>query len=209
MKQFDSEYIGRELTEIGIRVKKPIRIYLIGGCAMSFRGLKETTKDIDIVFKSKRDYEAFCDALFGAQYFEPVVIRAEHGKLNATRMYENKDGFHLDLFLKRVCMKMELSKGMEGRAEFHKQYGKMAVCLVSKEDIFLFKSLASERRKRDMSDMRALYSNLDWKLVKEELLSQRLSGELIELVIRRLEEFKTTYDLDVPLLDDLKKPMKG
>ncbi|MFH1787842.1 MAG: DUF6036 family nucleotidyltransferase, partial [Candidatus Altiarchaeota archaeon] len=192
MRQFDSAYIDHELTEIGIRMKKSAKIYLIGGCAMSFRGLKETTKDIDIVFKSDDDYESFCNALFGAQYVDqkPEDVRPEHEKLNAIRMYENKDRFHLDLFIRNVCGGMNLSKGMEKRAELYKQYGRMTVYLVAKEDIFIFKSLASEGRKRDIGDMRVLYPNLDWKVMKEELLSQKLSEDLIKLVVRRLEEFK-------------------
>ena len=52
-KQFEEKYIDHELDEIGSRVKKPVNIYLIGGASMSFRHLKETTKDIDIVFKNK------------------------------------------------------------------------------------------------------------------------------------------------------------
>ena len=68
MESFDAGYIDRELQQIGSRVKKPVSIYLIGGCAMAFRRLKEVTKDIDIVFRDKGDYGDFCDALFGAQY---------------------------------------------------------------------------------------------------------------------------------------------
>jgi len=204
MKLFDSKYIDNELSEIGKRVKKPLRIYLIGGCAMSFRGLKEATKDVDIVFGGRKSYEAFCHALFGAQYFEQVKITGEHERLEATAMYENRDGFHLDLFVRRVCGKMELSDAMEMRAEFHRRYGKVDVYLVAKEDIFLFKALASESRKRDLADMQAIYPDLDWKAMEKELRSQKLSEELVEHMARRLEEFSRAYRLDVPFLKKLK-----
>ena len=49
-RQFDASYIDHELNNIGSRIQRQVSIYLIGGCAMSFRNLKETTKDIDIVF---------------------------------------------------------------------------------------------------------------------------------------------------------------
>ena len=42
--QFDAPYIDMELGKIGTRIRKPISVYLIGGCAMSFRNLKESTK---------------------------------------------------------------------------------------------------------------------------------------------------------------------
>jgi len=206
--QFDGKYIDAELEKIGVRIKKPVSIYLIGGCAMSFRKLKESTKDIDVVFKDEKDYALFCDALFGAQYHQPYVITSEHEKLEATKMFENKDGFHLDLFVKKVIGKLELSKEMIARAELFKPYGNLSVYLLSKEDVFLFKGLASEGRKRDLPDMQVLYPNLNWKVIEEELASQALARDLNELFIRRLEEFRDTYKLDVPILVKLKKHLK-
>ncbi|VVC03398.1 Uncharacterised protein [Candidatus Bilamarchaeum dharawalense] len=204
-KNFDATYIDRELIQIGNRIKKPMAIYLIGGCAMSFRGLKDFTKDVDIVFKSKLDYETFCDALFGAQYHQPIIIKTEHENLHAMKMFENKDGFHLDLFIRQVIRKLVLSKSMVQRAELHKKYGNLSVYLLSKEDIFLFKGLASEGRQRDLPDMQILYPNLNWKVILEELNSQKLSKDLKELFVRRLEAFNQQYRLDVPILRELKK----
>lgn len=156
-KQFDAEYINTQLEEIGKRIAKPIKIYLIGGCAMSFRGLKESTKDVDIVFKNKEHLNLFLDALFGVQYFQPVQIKIEHEKLEPMRVYENKDGFHLDLFIEKVVGKLHLSDSMIARAELYKSYESLSVYLLSKEDIFLFKGLASESRERDLLDMRIIY----------------------------------------------------
>jgi hypothetical protein len=202
---FDAAYINQELEKIGVRIKRPMSIYLIGGCAMSFRNLKETTKDIDIVFRGKADYELFCDALFGAQYVEPFTVKSEHELLHATRMFENKDGFHLDLFVKQVVRKLVLSQSMIARAELFKRYGNLSVYLLSKEDIFLFKGLASEGRKRDLPDMQVLYPNLNWNVIEDELNSQSLAEDLRELFVRRLEAFSQTFKLDVPILSKLKK----
>jgi hypothetical protein len=203
--QFNAGYIDAELNRIGARIKKPSEIYLIGGCAMSFRGLKEFTKDVDIVFKNEKDHESFCEALFGAQYHEPFTVKTEHEHLKAKRMFENKDGFHLDLFVKQVVGKLVLSESMAGRAELYRQYGNLGVYLLSKEDIFLFKGLASEGRKRDLPDMQVLYPGLDWKVIERELDSQELSQELKAMFVRRLEEFSRVYELDVPILGRLRK----
>lgn len=171
---------------------------------MSFRDLKETTKDIDIVFKSKLDYETFCSALFGAQYHQPIVIKTEHEHLHAMKMFENKDGFHLDLFIRQIIRKLVLSESMIKRAELHKKYGNLSIYLLSKEDIFLFKGLASEGRQRDLPDMQILYPNLNWKVILEELNSQKLSKDLKKLFVRRLEAFSQQYRLDIPILKELK-----
>jgi len=206
-RQFDEKYIDKELESIGIRIKKPTGIYLIGGCAMSLRQLKESTKDIDIVFRNKEDYEAFADALFGAQYYEPFTITSEYLHLEAMKMYENKDAFHLDLFVGQVLRKLVLSDSMIKRAEMYKKHGNMEVYLLSKEDVFLFKGFASEGRKRDLADMNVLYPGLDWVALKQELKIQKMPKRLMALFVSRLEEFSRTYKLDVPILRELKKKL--
>jgi hypothetical protein len=204
-KQFEEKYIDKELNEIGKRIKKQINIYLIGGASMSFRNLKESTKDIDIVFANKEDCDIFRDALFGAQYYEPITIKSEYKELEAIKIYENKDGFTLDLFIKHVLRKLEITNSMIKRSELHKIYGNLSVYLLSKEDIFLFKGLASENRHRDLDDMRVLYPNLKWDAIVQELESQKRSEFLREWFVRRLEKFIETYGLDVPILNKLKK----
>jgi hypothetical protein len=204
-KYFDSNYIEKELSKIGLRVNKQLKIYLIGGCAMSFRKLKETTKDIDVVVQNKNDFLILSDALFGAQYHQPFEIKIEHEKLEPMKVYENKDGFHMDLFVERVVKKLQLSDSMINRATLYKKYGKLSVYLLSVEDIFLFKGLASEERHRDISDMQILYPRLRWKQILDELNSQKLSNELVALFARRLEVFNKLYLLDVPILQELKK----
>lgn len=202
---FDAKYVEKELEGVDARIMKPVDIYLIGGVAMSFRGLKETTKDIDIVFKNDEAYNIFKDALFGAQYHEQFTIRSEYENLEAMKMYENKDGFHLDLFVGHVLGKLDLSPSMVERAQLHKKYGNLTVYLISKEDIFLFKGLASEGRIRDLDDMRVLYPGLDWDTIKQELKSQKRSKELTGWFVSRLKEFTKVHKLDVPILNELEK----
>ena len=203
VNQFNAEYIDKEFGKIATRVKTEISIYLIGGCGMSFRGLKETTKDVDIVFEKHSDFEVFCGALFGAQYWEPSKVEQEYAQLHASKMFRNNDDFHLDLFVERVIKKLYLSKNMISRGELYKKYGNLSVYLLSKEDIFLFKGLASEGRERDLSDMRVIYPNLNWSVIKKELQTQKLSEELVEHFKRRLVKFREIYQLDVPILNKI------
>lgn len=50
-KRFDSAYIRSELERIGQQLDAPLTVFLIGGGAMAFRGLKDTTKDIDLIVR--------------------------------------------------------------------------------------------------------------------------------------------------------------
>ncbi|SFR91017.1 hypothetical protein SAMN05216559_0867 [Halomicrobium zhouii] len=53
--RFDSSYIRSELDRIGQQLDEPLTVFLIGGGSMAFRGLKDTTKDIDLVVTSGDD----------------------------------------------------------------------------------------------------------------------------------------------------------
>jgi len=53
--RFDRAYIRSELERIGQQLDNPLTVFLIGGGSMAFRGLKETTKDIDLLVSSGDD----------------------------------------------------------------------------------------------------------------------------------------------------------
>ena len=62
------------------------------------------------------------------------------------------------------------------RAEMYKQYGKLAVYLVSNEDIFLFKAMTS--RPGDLLDCdRLLKENLDYEKMCKEIEAQSSFGK--------------------------------
>ena len=46
VKKFDEADLIGALGDIGSKLKKKMKIYLIGGCAMTFMGAKAATKDI-------------------------------------------------------------------------------------------------------------------------------------------------------------------
>ena len=60
---FTKEELELWLTALGSALDKPLDMYLIGGCAMSFRGIKDRTKDIDIVMSHQTDLVEVVHAL--------------------------------------------------------------------------------------------------------------------------------------------------
>lgn len=47
--QFGRKYIEAEFERIASELESAVTAYLVGGGAMAFRELKDTTKDIDLV----------------------------------------------------------------------------------------------------------------------------------------------------------------
>ncbi len=54
-RSFDKNYLKQEFDKLDSTAKKGIALYLIGGGAMAFYGLKAATKDIDIILTNQED----------------------------------------------------------------------------------------------------------------------------------------------------------
>ena len=110
------DYIKNELVQIDERLKKSIDIYLIGGCAMSYYGIKDATKDIDVLFKNNYDCADFFNAITklgyetAEQYFPPLL------QMEATFFVYKGNKIWVDLFVKNVMNRFELSDSIRHRA---------------------------------------------------------------------------------------------
>ena len=56
------------LLAIANKLNRKLEGYAIGGTAMMFHGIKDTTKDIDLVFNNKKDSQEFEDAEISLSY---------------------------------------------------------------------------------------------------------------------------------------------
>jgi len=166
---FTKDQLEELLIETGAYIEKPIKIYLIGGCALSFKGLKPATKDIDIVVMSKRDFDVFDNAM-EKNGFKSMTDRENEFYLTALAVYK-KDESRIDVFLKQVGKMLFLTKSMIERTKKYKDYGKMEVYLVFNEDIFLFKAMTP--RQGDVIDCdRIMKENIDYDIVYNEIVEQ-------------------------------------
>ena len=112
-RSFDKDYLKQEFDKLDSIVKRSIALYLIGGGAMAFYGLKVATKDIDIILTNREDLNSLQTALGAIGYKEPnpIVITRPYNEMQTSAILENKDGFRWDLFLIKVCGKLTLSAG--------------------------------------------------------------------------------------------------
>jgi hypothetical protein len=60
---FDRGYILSQLDKLSTRINIPSQIFIIGGHALINYGLKEATKDIDVVVSSLEDLRTLIDSL--------------------------------------------------------------------------------------------------------------------------------------------------
>ena len=202
-RRFDSEYIKSELKRVGRQLETELTVYLIGGGAMSFRGLKETTKDIDLIVTGGDDLRVLQAVLLNNGYEIVKEPGEEYDDLGAQRILENDDACRIDIFNQQVIDKLVLSEGMRQRSEAYLNAGGLSVALVSAEDIFLFKSVAG--RTDDIEDMFALVqTELDFDVIEDELEQQidLLGQELfVTHANEALLELEEQHNISTPLAE--------
>jgi len=204
---FSKEYIFHELDKLSSKISRPVNLFVIGGLGLMHYGLKEATKDIDVVLKTLSEFDELTDSLEELGYRVPssVEISRPYRKIAATKILENKDGFRWDIFLQQVCQALAFSKEMESKATslYTKEF--LTVLLVSKEDLFLFKAVTE--READLGDMRLLAeSGLNWEVIRQECQNQSLStGRLWENALyQKLLDLKSKYGIKSPIEKHLK-----
>lgn len=160
--------------EIDAKLDLRVKIYMIGGAALMFSKLKSFTKDIDIIVKTKSEYDVFIKSIKKIG-FKDIAITGGAYMLNLSTAQERGDS-RIDLFLEKVCGKMHLSNDMVLRAKDIFKGSKLEVFVCANEDVFLFKTITL--REGDIQDCEELIKRgLDWKVISKEMDYQVSAGE--------------------------------
>ncbi|MBR9699923.1 hypothetical protein GOV09_05690 [Candidatus Woesearchaeota archaeon] len=187
------------LISIAKRLSKPLIAYAIGGTAMMFLGIKDTTKDIDLVFDHRAEREMFKKAISELGY-EKIDSRAAYGeKKNIPEMFY-RDDERFDLFLNEV-ISFVFSDEMKKRATKTMQFSDNLIIKVADvHDLILMK--CSTDRVKDQDDARAIIerSPIDFKICVQEAKEQIQLGKekaAFELGCF-LEDLKNELNVPVP-----------
>ena len=155
------------LLAVSKKLKEKITVYAVGGTAMMFLGLKDSTVDIDIVFESRKDRELFKDAIKSLDYKEMDSVIVYGGRANRPEMLTLGDE-RFDLFVKEVIDFM-FSNEMQKRAKQLHQFGdNLLLKIADPHDIILMKCATD--RVKDMDDAMSIIKNnpnINWELIVE------------------------------------------
>lgn len=209
-------YIRSVFELVGSKLDTPVTAYHIGGNAMCWHGLKNTTKDANIVFLAKKEAESFRKALLASKFIENEIVSLDGGYANMNTFgifdevketpldQEFTPGLRVDVFLKKVCGVFDLSQGMKKRCVRGFESGNLVNMVCAPEDIFLFKSVTS--REKDLDDMYSIFNQgLDWRVVGDEFRGQikgigsKSSGEYSRVVFERWKLFSGRFGVKVPI----------
>jgi hypothetical protein len=170
------EEVNELFEQLGQVIYRKVQVLLIGGAVMRELGLKDSTKDIDVVCRNERDKETLLQSAKSLG-FELVGPEKRHARQGINRLTVNGMR-NLDIFAGRISYDFELSEPMWQRAIVSRTFGDLVVKDASREDILIMKLIAN--RDGDADDCAALMgAGLDFDAVYDEIERQyRKAGEL-------------------------------
>jgi hypothetical protein len=198
------EEVEEILKGLGERLAEPVQFLVIGGAAMLEYGLKEATKDIDLVCRDAAGKARLLETArsLGFEVFGP---EKRHARLGLDRV-AIKGGHTLDIFAGRISYDFGLSEGMWQRGKKTRLLGKAEMRYAAVEDIFSLKLIAN--RPRDIEDCVFLASaKMDYEAIYSEILAQYAKAGTVEekIWITYLEEgigkLEEDYRVQVPIAD--------
>jgi hypothetical protein len=173
------EAIREFLAELDRWLSDPVELYLLGGSAMTVRGLKDQTEDIDLALvvtvEFEHVYQALRDHGFAVSN-EPTEPFEGVGKTLELRHPER--GFQIDLFEQQIVGKVRITDRMHDRAERFWDGDDATAYVLSDEDMFLLKAVSGGDlgggRQRDITDMQTYAQRgVAYEVVLAEIEYQR------------------------------------
>ena len=208
-RNFDREYVTKELRRLDGVLSEELSIYLLGGAVMTIAGLKPGTKDVDVIVEDERVHDILVASLekCGYHLLQPQHLSRPYNELSATAM-ENLEGFRWEIFVEYVAKKLALTNSIRLRTTNIFSGEKLTVSRLSNEDMFLMKGMTE--RDRDLEDMALIArTGIDYKLVLNECVQQSEKdqrGNIWEASLyEKCEELKEKYGIDVPIRKKLRK----
>ena len=187
-------------------LNKKVTTYAVGGTAMMFLGIKDSTLDIDLVFENEKDKDTFKKAIKSLGYGEIDAIKVYGARRNQPEMLKLNDG-RFDLFVVNV-IDFVFSENMQKRAESIHQFGENLILKIADPHDIILMKCATDRLK-DKDDARKIIDlgKIKWELLVEEAKKQIELGKdkaAFELGCF-LEDLKREMKVDIPqkVLDDL------
>ncbi len=196
---------------IGAKLDKRVECMAIGGSAMMFYGAKTETRDVDLVFLDRKQFNLVKKALYEIGFNEKKNIRRifAHYDLSKDKpiMMEGRDT-RFDLFLNEVIGFKITKPVMERVREVH-EFGNLIVKIASPEDIILLKCATEREKDRDDAASLIKNFNIDWNIIIEESKRQTDMGGVVypAFLFEFLYELKEDFQAEIPR-EVIKKVMK-
>ena len=186
------------LLNISKFIEKEIKMYALGGTALTILNIKKSTRDVDINIESNAEYQYICK-IFDDLGFERKGIR-----------WISQEGLAFDMFHGSNIMGTELLPDCIDKSKFIKSFGNIQLYTLPLEDIIISKLARGDAR--DFDDIKNI---LEVEKINFKKLVQRYKDtmeisivanhkqKLLDLIEIKFKQWK--FDLDDALIAKVKK----
>ena len=198
-------------VDLGGAVKSPVTAYLLGGENMRVKGLKDSTKDCDIVVETAADVGRIAGALRRLGYSESGRT-ADDLRARPMHVFEHPSRSRVDVFECVIGGMIGLSAGMKRGAQMYR-YGALRLGLLADEHVFLAKAVTG--REGDIDDMAILARgsdpkrSFDWDAVldgvKEQIRSDPTREQIAGAVLYSVLDMGEKLGSKAPILGGLQR----
>ncbi|MDL0131407.1 ArsR family transcriptional regulator [Halobacterium salinarum] len=203
--QHPEDSLRRGLEELGDYLETPVDVYLLGGGNLILRGLKDSTKDVDLVVAEGQTFFTIAESLQDLGYEERRDLEAAYNQLDPSIVLE-KEGFpRWDIFVEAVAGQLQLTPAMIERCDQSFEYGNLHVHLLSLTDIFVFKSITEREGDLEDAALIARQAELDWGSIFQEIKTQEArTGQFFSFaVLDTLDVLEERHNIVAPITDQL------
>ncbi|MFW6140993.1 MAG: DUF6036 family nucleotidyltransferase [Candidatus Saliniplasma sp.] len=204
MKLHEENKIKEIFRNLDEYLNEKVTAYLLGGGAMIYHGSKTATKDIDLVLDDYNQLTILSNTLKRIGYETVTELENQYEKLGAKTVLEKDGQPRFDIFLNIVCKKLGLSKTIKERSTEAFDLNNLTIKVLSKEDIFLFKVVAT--RDRDIEDASILVeTGLNWKIILKETEAQSkiTDRRWFPMLYQVIEELEEEYSQTCPVKEEI------
>lgn len=157
------------MATLGESLSEPLDAYLLGGGNLLLRGLKDSTKDIDLVVDSRGAFTRLVDVLEEHGFTERTDLEHAYEELDPSIIL-TKEGFpSWDVFVKAVAGKLRLTDSMKTRVDETRRFANLEIHLLSLTDIFLFKTVTDREGDLEDAALIAQQGGVDWDVLFDEV----------------------------------------
>ena len=196
-KEINAEELFELIESISKFIEKEIRMYALGGTALTILNIKKSTRDVDINIESNDEYQYICK-IFDDLGFEKTGIR-----------WISQEGLAFDMFYGSNILGTELLSDCIDKSKLIKSFGNIKLYTLPLEDIIISKLARGDSR--DFDDIKMIlktnkinlkYLVQRYKETMETSIVACYQQKLLDLIEIKFKEWK--FSLDNDLIDGVK-----
>ena len=198
-KETNANELFELLESISKYLERKIKMYALGGTALTILEIKPSTLDVDIDIESQKDYKYICEI------FERIGFK----RIGDIR-WQTQEGLFFDLFMGSNILGTELLIDYIGKSQFIKSFGYIELYTFSLYDIIISKLARGDPR--DFNDIKMIFETQNinlaelvkrYKETMETSIVANYKQKLLDLIEIEFNNWK--FKIDKSLINEVKK----